>query len=451
MTSFLHKITKFTFCIFISAASTYAQDSTSYTSLGDFLRQGAVSGKTRTYYMYSDNRAPLSDYHGLGIGAGIGYQSPSYKGLSINMSGYFIVNTFSSDFTIPDSITQNPNRYELGLFDITDPGNKSNLYRLENLNITYSRKGNTLKVGQYIPDYSFINPQDGRMSPTVVRGVDFRKKWNNTAIGINYINGLSPRSTVKWYSVKETFGIYPTGRDTDGSASSYKGNIETSGIFQTNWNQKWSKYVNTSFQTMTVPSVFQTYLAEINLKQADYYVNSLFIYQHVLDNSQNLSYDQIDNKTGVYSLRLGKKTKNWNLNLNCTRIGKTGRFLMPREWGREPFYTFMPRERNEGTGDVNAFSFNVTRLLTKNLVLKAAYGRFYLPNATDAKLNKYAMPAYQQTNIEINYALSGWFSGADFKVLFVRKDELGTPIENPKLVFNKVDVSLLNMIFNYNF
>jgi hypothetical protein len=27
---------------------------------------------------------------------------------------------------------------------------------------------------------------------------------------------------------------------------------------------------------------------------------------------------------------------------------------MPREWGRDPFYTFMPRERNEGYGDVNA-------------------------------------------------------------------------------------------------
>jgi hypothetical protein len=26
---------------------------------------------------------------------------------------------------------------------------------------------------------------------------------------------------------------------------------------------------------------------------------------------------------------------------------------MPREWGRDPFY-FMPRERNEGYGDVNA-------------------------------------------------------------------------------------------------
>ena len=31
-------------------------------------------------------------------------------------------------------------------------------------------------------------------------------------------------------------------------------------------------------------------------------------------------------------------------------------FLMPREWGREPFYTFLPRERNEGLGGVNAWT-----------------------------------------------------------------------------------------------
>ena len=405
----------------------------------------------RTYYMYSDNRAPLSDYHGLGIGSGIGYKSPAYHGLTFEMSGFFIVNTLSSDFTIPDSITLNPNRYELGLFDITDPSNKLNLYRLEKLNFTFSQKGNTLKIGQYIPDYAFINPQDGRMSPTLVRGIDFRKKWKSTEIGLSYINGLSPRSTVKWYSVQETFGIYPTGRDVDGSASTYKGNIRTSGIFQTNWNQKWSTNVTTSIQSVTVPAVFQTFLTEASLKHNGFYLDNMYVYQYALDKTQNNAYAPAGNSSSVGSFRLGRKTKKWNLNVNYTRIGKTGRFLMPREWGREPFYTFMPRERNEGAGDVNAFSINMTRLLSKNLVLKAAYGRYYLPNAANASLNKYAMPAYQQTNVELNYTFGGWLSGADVKLLFVRKDEIGMTIENPKLVFNKVDLSLLNMIFNYNF
>ena len=29
---------------------------------------------------------------------------------------------------------------------------------------------------------------------------------------------------------------------------------------------------------------------------------------------------------------------------------------MPREWGKEPFYTFLPRERNEGLGNIHAFT-----------------------------------------------------------------------------------------------
>lgn len=42
---------------------------------------------------------------------------------------------------------------------------------------------------------------------------------------------------------------------------------------------------------------------------------------------------------------------------------------MPREWGREPFFTFLPRERNEGFGDVHALmgklSYNNSKISVK--------------------------------------------------------------------------------------
>ena len=51
---------------------------------------------------------------------------------------------------------------------------------------------------------------------------------------------------------------------------------------------------------------------------------------------------------------MGWKNNRWETTLNYNRITTHGRYLMPREWGRDPFFTFFPRERNEGLGDVHA-------------------------------------------------------------------------------------------------
>ena len=55
-------------------------EQTKHKSLASFLANGKVNGKSRLYFMATDNSAPLSDYHGLGFGGGIGYKTPTYKG-----------------------------------------------------------------------------------------------------------------------------------------------------------------------------------------------------------------------------------------------------------------------------------------------------------------------------------------------------------------------------------
>ncbi len=60
------------------------------------------------------------------------------------------------------------------------------------------------------------------------------------------------------------------------------------------------------------------------------------------------------------SFRIAHEWLRTSFNINYTRITADGRFLMPREWGKEPFYTFIPRERNEGTGDVHALAAGIS-------------------------------------------------------------------------------------------
>ena len=77
----------------------------------------------------------------------------------------------------------------------------------------------------------------------------------------------------------------------------------------------------------------------------------------------------------VISLRAGYQYKQSIIRVNATRITADGRFLMPREWGREPFYTFLPRERNEGSGDVKAISVNLLHDIPKSRVkMELGYG-----------------------------------------------------------------------------
>ena len=81
--------------------------------------------------------------------------------------------------------------------------------------------------------------------------------------------------------------------------------------------------------------------------------------------------------------------------INYTRITAGGRYQMPREWGKEPFFTFLMREQIEGAGDVHAFTTR-TSYTFKKTRLKADIGIGYynMPDVRNAVLNKYGIPYF---------------------------------------------------------
>jgi hypothetical protein len=125
---------------------------------------------------------------------------------------------------------------------------------------------------------------------------------------------------------------------------------------------------------------------------------------------------------------------------------------MPREWGRDPFYTFMPRERNEGFGDVNAFVGKLS-YATPNFPVKASlsYGLFKLPDVKQVALNKYGLPSYNQLNLELNYEFEGFLEGLEIQGLYVHKSNQGETYENEKYIINKVNMSNYNVVLNFHF
>jgi len=160
-----------------------------------------------------------------------------------------------------------------------------------------------------------------------------------------------------------------------------------------------------------------------------------------------------DNKSYTYGARLEiAKEKTGSFQLNYNRITEHGRYLMPREWSRDPFFTFMPRERNEGYANVHAVNAVFGKSFGESgFRSDISYGRFYMPDVKNTEMNKYSMPSYWQFNADIRYKAHGFFKGFDFQLLYVYKGQMESNYKNNRYVFNKVDMGLYNFIVNYHF
>jgi hypothetical protein len=143
----------------------------------------------------------------------------------------------------------------------------------------------------------------------------------------------------------------------------------------------------------------------------------------------------------------------WHYSVNYNRITAEGRYLFPREWGRDPFFTFMPRERNEGFGDVHAFVLKIENQGAASIFKKSGFsiGYFQLPDVKDFALNKYGLPSYLQANLDVRFQLSQLMQGLEGQLLLVCKYGIGEIYNNPKYQFNKVNMVLTNFVLNYNF
>ena len=325
---------------------------------------------------------------------------------------------------------------------------------------THFGKKSVITIGRQIPKSPLINPQDGRMRPTLIEGAVIEiKELKNLNIHGEYIWRISPRSTVRWFEAGESIGIYPVGVDINGKPSQYKNNIESAGIGilgltyqKNNWNiQIWDTYIN---------NINNTALLKLEWKSKpiagkNWIMGGQYLQQSGVGNGGNkdpaLAYTQPNSKSRVFTGRIGQQAQKFDWFLNATRITAEGRYLMPREWGRESFYTFMPRERNEGFGDVTALSVNTFFKPEKNIKLELSGGYFQLPDVKNFALNKYGMPSYSQINLGLTYQFDHYLKGQSALLLAVRKDEIGETYQNDRYIINKVNLTHLNLIFNYHY
>lgn len=442
---------------------TTAADS-SIHSLNQFFKRGKFFAHARSFVMTTINKDALSDYGAWGLGAGIGYESAIFKGFQFGVSGFFINNTLSSDFTKRDPQAQTLSRYELSLFDITDPENKRDLDRLEELYIKYHIKKSSITYGKQYLNTPYINQQDGRMRPTMEKGLWIEvNEVKNLKLQAGWINGISPRSTVKWYSAGNSIGLYSVGVNEEGTVSGFKGQLETKGIAVVNaqWQQQqqikvqlWNYRVQNIFNTAMLQADLALPLQQNNKQQL--ILGLQVTHQNRIGNGGNAdvtkAYVRPGYKSYIISSRAGIKLNATTITANYTRITAHGRFLFPREWGRDPFYTFLVRERNEGLGDVHAYVLSAQyQPKNKNWQTLLAAGWYDVPHTTNYRLNKYSMPSYYHLVADLRYQFKGFLKGTSIRLIYLYKGNLEKDLAVKRNIINKVEMHHLNFIVDYWF
>lgn len=425
------------------------------------LSKSYWSMSSRSFFMSTMNKGEAKDDFACAQGIGFSIQTLPIKGWQVQASSYFIFNLASSNLAERDDKSNGLNRYEIGQFDITNRGSKKYLNRLEELQVTYSRALTQFRLGRMILETPFVNMQDGRMRPTIEEGAWLRQETESKKLKLQggVLWRISPRSTIDWFGLTESIGLYGSGTQVNGKSASYAFDSNSNRLWMINPEVNLSPKVRLSYWNVWLERVMNTSMIELNLKEKlnnkNLYFNAMWIYQSALGGVAHTpvdqSYIQKGARSNVFSSQIGILNHKWNLNLNYTRIFDQDRYLMPREWGRDPFYTFMPRERNEGLANVNACTFQASRRFDSGWKMSGAIGYFRLPSVTNFEQNKYGMPSYGQANVKLTYPFRGNWKNAEFRFLLAAKKEFSNEVLQPKYVYNKVEMVNANLILDYRF
>lgn len=421
--------------------------------------KGKLSGQWRTYYMNTFNEGSFKDFKALATGGKIKYQFEINKNFEVGTALYNSTNLGLQDLTVPDGTTARRSRYEEGLFNRLDLENDAILL-LGELYLSYKQQNHEITVGRMKINTTLINPEDGRMIPTLVQGIWYLNKITekrNFQIGV--LNAIAPRSTGRFYTIGESIGTYPVGRNTSGEPSLFEGNTESDYVVIANGNFQLTDKLHLNLANFYVDNISNSIYVKpkIDLTQK---LNLEFEWLH--QNRVGEGGSEVDslryftsNTSDIMGVRFGYKFRKSKVSISYNRIMSQGQFIFPREWGREDLFSFQKRERSEGSGDNHALVlyFDTAVDLVKNKAeLKSIFslGRHWKPSVLNPVLNKYAIPDYTHINLDIffNFKKLGGFKP---ELLLVSKIANGDFPDNPNFIFNKVNLFHVDLILNYNF
>lgn len=428
-------------------------------SLAKILKSGEVDFHIKSFFMATLNKGDLLNYATLASGAGIGYTTPEWRGFQARFNGFFTFQVFEQNVRIPDPITGAGNRYELLLYDMNDLTNTNRLDRLEELYLTYRKNRFKFTFGRQKIITPLLNEQDNRMRPNVFGGLSAVYSGMNTKLTAMWINSVTIRGTVDWYSIEESFGVYPFGRNLYGEPSDYKGKISSKGIGMTGVQyyksgltlQGWNYFVENVFNMSFLQSDYTLNVGRTRILTGLQGFHQFPVNEGGNPDSQR-TYMHPDERSSGIGAKVGVFSGRHNVSLNYLGINDKGRFLFPREWGREILFASLPRERYEGAGNMNAWVIKYD-LITPfdGLFAQFGAGKVNHSGLDSYRTNKYAIPSYYHFSGMLDFRFKDYFEGVNLMLLVVNKAPQDREIMTDRLRINRVEMWNFNLVMDYRF
>jgi hypothetical protein len=433
-------------------------------SLSTALEESKVSGQWRTMYMKTNNKESLQDWHALATGGKLKLETGRWNGWSIGIAGY-LSHDLNSNKEVVDPVTGRKSRYELAMFDLESP-NDNNVSLIGEAYLSWTDKKHTVTAGRMKLNTPFMNAFDGRMIPGLFEGAWYKNNAiKNVPLQFGVINAIAVRGTSEFKDLDEAIGTLGQGKAPDGKNSNYAGNLDTDyvavlgadykevkGLNVQVWDYYWDNVMNTTF----LQGVYK-------IKQDDltYTLGGQYIRQDIVgdggNTDQSKSFVEDGFKSNTFGLQTGVAGYGASLTLAANHTTDDGRFTKPREWGKDPLFTFQRRELADGFGDSSSWlvrlKYDLGRVGAQGLSVVVDHGQHNRKSLTGAdkfKFNKYAFPSFTQTNVNLIYKMDHLVKGLKTELLYVRKRDQD---DTDKAAFqqNKAEMNQLNLIVNYTF
>ena len=425
----------------------------------DIEKKSSLTGQWRTYYMVTANTGSLTDFTALATGGYLKYTLQPGKRWTFGAALYNSTQIGGMDPALVDPITGRPSRYELGLFDGLNP-KKDAVFILGEAYVSYALPKHRFQLGRMKLNSPLINPQDGRMIPTLVQGLWYKyEPGSEMKFQLGLLNQIAPRSTGEFFGIGESIGTYPAGRSVTGAPNGYPGQTASDFVLFFNAQLKLTPKLNINVWDYMIENVSNSlYVNPRFALSPTLELEGEWLHQNRLAEGGNAQ-DSLryfnQNSSDILGFRIGYQGKGSRISLAYERILPHGQFLSPREWGREGLFSFQKRERSEGTADNHALVFYYrTRIPVKQDLVEIqsifSLGRHWKPSVLDAEANKYAMPDYTHLNLDF-FVHFDKLRNLRPEVLFTAKFANGEFPYNPNFYLNKVDMFHLSLVLNYNF
>ena len=424
------------------------------TQLKDIFTQAHFHGHFRNYFMSTHNQGDLQDYFTNATGGAVGFTTGNYKGFEIGVKGIFTYKTFGNDLGNEDPITGKNSKWEYELYDVLNQGNFRDLDRLEELFLRYRFGNSYVSYGKLETEYTpLLNHSDGRMKPFAHRG-----GWAHLnltpqhQVNLGWLNGVSPRATTEWFSIEEGIGLFYNGYQPNGELAEYHEHYPSSGIGIANYNFQKNNF-SFKFYDLYIDKLINTVWAEVGLDVNSFNLGVQYVYQTPMKFNEELHYEnryvQPDENGQVLSSQLGWKNDKLNFAFAYTHAFDSGRFLFPKELGRDHFFSSIPRSRLEGLGNVNVYTLKGEYLPIPQLHLGVELQQIKGARANVHQFNKYNVDESFQVNTHIRYEVHGFLEGLSFDLLWVYRENKNHM--DAQSIFNKSNFNQLNFVTNFHF